>query len=431
MVTYNNSTDLYGVTSYIVDATAGQGNYTTIAAALTAATAASFAGDIFIRPGTYTENLTLVAGVNLVAWPGDGIAGTVIIKGNCTFSTAGTVVISGIQLQTNSAALVTVSGNAASILNLVNCNLVMATTAIVYSSSSGSSQINLYQCTGNISAGSVTPFDMSSAGVLTVIGCNITNTGASTTSTTMSAGTAVFQNNNFQFAITNSSTGGLTSAYNYYNTAAINTASATIGGSGTNKFSSDVFLAGTASAVSVGGTATFTSCQFSSSNTNAITGAGTLTTIGCQFTGSSHKNNATTTTGSGAGSGITNGVASAAGQIGENISSTYSGVSIGTGGTQAATIAITAGVWIISANFTYGSGTNSSLIGAISLTTANATPIVVGANATSIVSATIGNYLCFPAFPYTVGSTTNIFLNGFTGSGSLSTTGILTATRVG
>lgn len=417
----------------------GYGDFTSLGAALTAATANE---TIFMRPGTYTENDTISTSVNIVAYPGDGIEGNVIIKGNMTVSSAITVTFSSIQFLTNSAAIITVSGSAASIVNLVGCNLNMGTTAIVYSSSSASSQVNLYNCTGNISTTSVTPFNMSSAGTLTVIGCNITNTGASTTSTTMSAGKAVFQNNNFQFAVTNSSTNGLTSSYNYYNTATVNTISATIGGSGTNTSNSDIFLAGTSSAVSVGGTVTFTSCQFNSSNTNAITGAGTLTTIACQFTGSSHLNNVTTSTGSGAGSGLTNGVAPAAGQIGERIITSLangSAVTCTPSGTpvNVVTISLTPGVWDVScvcaiAQTGAGSGSTSGC----SIVTTSGTAGTDGVNSVGGPAPVISVYQVYPTIPsyrLTLSATTTVYL---TASASFSTGvwkayGSLYATRVG
>src|SRR5690242_8473255 len=103
---------------WIVSATASDGTHTTIGAALTSASS----GDtIFIRPGTYTENLTLKAGVNLTAYTCDALTPNVTISGTCTFTAAGTVSISGIRLQTNSAALLAVTGSAASIVNLDNC----------------------------------------------------------------------------------------------------------------------------------------------------------------------------------------------------------------------------------------------------------------------------------------------------------------------
>ena len=136
--------------SHIVDAT-GQGDFTTIQAAITAASSSQ---TVFIRPGTYTESLSLKAGVNLSAFGSDSSSngtGKVIISGNATLSTAGSVTISGIQLQTNSAAFLTVSGTLASIVNLNNCYLnSLNATGISYSSSSDSSCSNIPKTIGNI-----------------------------------------------------------------------------------------------------------------------------------------------------------------------------------------------------------------------------------------------------------------------------------------
>jgi len=89
------STGTFCEAKWVVDPTAGQGTHTTIASAITSASS----GDtIFIRPGTYTENLTLKAGVNLAAFNGDQNTPNVTIIGNNTLTTAGTVSISNIRL---------------------------------------------------------------------------------------------------------------------------------------------------------------------------------------------------------------------------------------------------------------------------------------------------------------------------------------------
>lgn len=77
---------------WIVDPLGFNGTHTTIAAAITSATA----GDtIFLLPGTYTENPTLKAGVNICAFECDSGESTgtsnVIINGTVTASYVGTV----------------------------------------------------------------------------------------------------------------------------------------------------------------------------------------------------------------------------------------------------------------------------------------------------------------------------------------------------
>ena len=109
--------------------TASDGTHTTISAALTSASS----GDtIFIRPGTYTENPTLKAGVNLTAFGSDSSengVGNVIINGTCTLTTAGSVTISRrFELQTDSVGILQLVGTVASVVNLQNCYLNCSTT---------------------------------------------------------------------------------------------------------------------------------------------------------------------------------------------------------------------------------------------------------------------------------------------------------------
>jgi len=189
-VNWENRTYL---TPYVVDASTtngSKGTFTTIAAALTQAASDSYQGDIFIRAGTYTENPTLLAGVNLVAFGGDALTPTVVILGNCTLSTAGTVTISGINLQTNNAACITVSGSVASVLNLNGCNLSCGfNSSVLFNSSSASSKINVYNCTGNITvAGSIAMFQHNSSGTLTFYNSAFTNTGGSSSANAVSSG---------------------------------------------------------------------------------------------------------------------------------------------------------------------------------------------------------------------------------------------------
>jgi len=142
--THALSTNNYGPSKFIVDASAANGTHTTLPSALASASS----GDtISIRPGTYTGNFSLKGGVNITAFGSDSSlngTGKVIIQGTCTLSEAGTVTISGVQLQTNSAAALAVTGSAASVVNLQNCYLNFTNnTGITYSSSNSSSAINI------------------------------------------------------------------------------------------------------------------------------------------------------------------------------------------------------------------------------------------------------------------------------------------------
>lgn len=289
MATIQTGDDLFGVAKWIVDPTAGAGTHTTIGAALTSASS----GDtIFIRPGTYTENPTLKAGVNLSAFTDDGLTPIVIINGTCSYSSAGTVSISGINLQTNSANILNVSGSAASIVNIDNCYLNCSNnTGISYSSSSSSSAINITNCRGDLGTTGIAIYSKSSTGTLTFKSCTFTNSGGSSTASTCSAGTLNISNSSFASPITSSGTGTGT-----FDDVAINTVgqnvTALTANNGFSRFCS--YASGTASAVSVAGSYTMESCVIDSTNTNAITGSGTLTYSLLEFQNSSSTVNTST-----------------------------------------------------------------------------------------------------------------------------------------
>lgn len=269
--------DLHTARYIVASSTSGTGaNYTTIASAIAAAVTSGVNSTIFIQPGTYTENLTISPGINLAAYNGDQATPNVTIVGTITMTAAGTASISNIRLQTNSAALIAVTGSAASILNVNRCYLNCTNaTGITYSSSSSSSSLNLNSCTGNIGTTGISLWSHSSAGNLQCMSCNVTNTGGSTTSSTCSAGATNLFENLFSFPITTSGTSTISTNGNRYTTP--NTECLTVGGSGgIGTCLYDSFISGTASCISVGSTQNFDFITVNSSNTNAITGAGTI-----------------------------------------------------------------------------------------------------------------------------------------------------------
>jgi len=83
------------ISSFVVDpsATVGlRGTYQTIAAAIAAAVSGQ---TIYVRPGSYSENITLKAGVNLCAMTGDAYNSQVTITGTITATYTGNVSITG------------------------------------------------------------------------------------------------------------------------------------------------------------------------------------------------------------------------------------------------------------------------------------------------------------------------------------------------
>lgn len=283
-----NATNNFGVAQFIVDPIAGKGTHTTIANALTSAVSGQ---TIFIRPGTYTENITLKAGVNLSAFDCDALTPNVTIVGKASFSSAGAVSISGIQLKTNSDFALAITGSVASIVNLQNCFInCNNNTGLSFTSSSASARLNIYDCQFDTGTTGIAYFADSSAGTTTFLACRLSNTGLSSTTNTKSAGILGFFNSVCQLGLTYSSSSNASAIINSdIDTAAINITPITTSGTGGMTISHCYIAAGTASALSIGaGTdVTISQCTISSTNTNVLTGAGSIKYGLLSFTGSS------------------------------------------------------------------------------------------------------------------------------------------------
>lgn len=289
------STNTFGCAKWVVSSDATQGTHTTIAGALTVASS----GDtIFIRDGTYTENLTGKAGVSLFALTGDQLTPNVTIAGNFTSSFAGTCSISNIRLQTNSAACLTVSGSNATIVNLYNCFIDGTNaTPISFTASNASALIKCVNCLGNLGTTGIGAFAHSSTGQLAFNYSNISNVGGSSTASTISAGSFLSFCSTFANPVTSSGTATVAIQFTDISTSAQNVTAFTNGGSGNATANQCRFVSGSASAVSTSQTFTTVLSTFESSNTNAITGAGTIIYADIAFAGSSSLMNVSSQTG--------------------------------------------------------------------------------------------------------------------------------------
>lgn len=344
-LTHALSTNNYGESHLIVATSAANGTHTTLAGAM----ADAVSGDTIFLRDSVTENVTLTPGVNVTAWTG-GTLNTPKITGTLTMTAAGTCNLNGLELQTNSAAAIVVSGSAASILNINNCYLNFTNNnGITFSTSSPSAKINIVSCQGDLGTTGIKIFDQTSAGLLQFFYCTFTNTGASVTASTASAGTLYLYYTNTNSPITTSSTNALSAGHAGINTLSLNTTSLTSGGSGNATIQYCGFSSGSASAISISNTTTLTDCVVGSSNTNAVTGAGTVTYHNLSFNGTSLLVNTTTQTNCGTVIGLRAGNAPAAGFLGESISSTASAVATTSATAKTiASITLTPGVWDVS-----------------------------------------------------------------------------------
>lgn len=293
-------TDLHTARFIVASSTLGTGaNFTSIASAIAAAQSTGVNSTVFIQPGTYTENLTLVPGVNLVAYEADAFTPNVTIVGTLTCTAAGRVSISGIRLQTNSAALLDVSGSNASSVNLYGCWIDCTNnTGITYSSSNSSSEINLYYCKGNLGTTGIAIFTSTSAGGISFIHCDFANTGGSSTANTVSTSSVTANYTVFSNPLSSSSTGSIISRYTMINCSTQNALTLTVGGTGTHRHDYCKYQSGSAAAISVSASCTLTSSylEINSTNTNPITGSGTISYEALSFSGSGVDINTTTQT---------------------------------------------------------------------------------------------------------------------------------------
>lgn len=276
------STNNYGPAKFIVSANNYEGTHTTIAAAIAAAVSGE---TIFLRPGTYTENLSLKVGVNIVAYLQDGNRPNVTITGKATLSTAGTCTFGGIKFLTNGDNIFSVTGSAASVIDCTNCTFISAGNDIFnMASSSGSAIIQCYYCQGDITSGTAKYFAQSGGNII-IAHSNFQNAAASTTASTTSAGICRILWSTFNQPVTTTSTGGIRHNYSECDLSGQNVIAITHGGSDASsetRFSN--FSTGTASGISIGGTMGVYNTEVFSTNTNPITGAGIIGFSNITFT---------------------------------------------------------------------------------------------------------------------------------------------------
>lgn len=302
------------ISSLVVDAssTAGlRGTFQTITLALAAASSGQ---TIYVRPGTYTENITLKAGVDICAMTGDAYANTVNISGTITATYAGRASITGCRLISGNSDGITVSGSGATVLTLKGCVLSQnANSGTHYSvvSTNANCEIYVFDCFGTTSSNGAW-FNIG-GGLFKAQGCNLANTGgssinnsfsgAATTSfitncaigTDQSVGTGIAQSDGTLYIVNCNISGQVitsSTASIYLDLTRVftpNSIALTVGGSNSHEAYNCVLISNNASAitVAVGCTLVAANCTINSTTTNAIAGAGTINSGNLTYVGSS------------------------------------------------------------------------------------------------------------------------------------------------
>lgn len=304
MGTINTADNLFGVAKWIVDPVAGSGTHTTISGAITDASA----GDtIFIRPGTYTENITVSKKLYFTTFTSTIQGGTgfsVILNGSITMSTNSvTAAFTGIQINTNSANIANVSANSCS-LAFRNCvfNVTSGQTGLNLNTGT-TSNIYCYDCYSVVDNTGILFSISGTANNLFAYDCEFSIILSGTPSTsTIGAGCIVsLYETTFNYPISTSSSGLLQIEECQFGSLLspfLNTTWITTAGTGTSLIYNSEFYSGTASALSIGTGTTIESynCVINSTNTNPITGSGTFKSNAITYNNTGIANNTTTRT---------------------------------------------------------------------------------------------------------------------------------------
>lgn len=437
------STNKFSVAKWIVDTNGldSGATHTTIAAALTSASSGE---TIFIKPGTYTENLTLVAGVNLAAFTCDAFRPNVQIIGKLSASFTGIASLSGIRFDTNSDFILEMTGANVTEVNFFNCFLNAAdATAISNTGSEANQSILILDCIGSLGTTGIAFFAMTN-GKLRMVSTTVNNPGVSVTANTFSGNTLTIETSFFGNGITTSGSTAVTSLTSVFiNIGALNvfcfTSNSTVATTSTSLYGVR-FNSGTATPLVIGASSTVRSANLMLEHANAaaVSGAGTLIYSTIPQTKTVGTISPTATTGKGH-VGMLGSTAPTAGYIGEKTQTV-----VGTGAAVALTtntladmtsISLTKGIWDISVmwGFTGGAITGTQILGAVS--TSSASFGTQGDNqlgSPQVPTAGSDSFLVLPVWRASLASTTTYYASAraiFT-VGSVSVYGRMSATRV-
>ena len=245
---------------------------------ITAAVAAASSGDtIFIKPGTYTEDFTLGAGINLAAYDCDSLTPNVTIAGKITCSATGTMSISGIQLETNADFALEVSGANDTNVFVKNCFFNCTDNTGISLSSSGDSLLTIENCRGDITNTGIALFEKSDAELL-IDYCQFKNSGGSTTASTNSGGQYTSKYTTYRNPFACSSNGNFSFAYCQFPLLTIGGVCITSAGTAISTISRCDLSTNTVACVTVGsGTTVFIlDTTMNTNHTDVVDGAGTV-----------------------------------------------------------------------------------------------------------------------------------------------------------
>lgn len=281
-------TNNFATAKFIVDSNGLQtgATHTTIQGAIADASA----GDtIVIRPGTYTEDITLTDELTLYGL-------------NCDIEDFQPKIVGKISLTSGSANVISLNcatngdfagaNSSTGALNFHECRMDGDDNTIL--SNTGSGIIRVRQGTINLNTTGIKIYENTGGGVF-ISRCSGGNGGVSTTASTSTSGTCRIEHCNIPFAFS-ASGGAFRISHSIVDSGTISATTLSLTGTATALVRHSSLISGTQSTVSIGSgtTATIAESTIESSNANVLTGAGTLNYGHITFTGSSSNTNVTT-----------------------------------------------------------------------------------------------------------------------------------------
>jgi hypothetical protein len=262
------------VATFIVDPVANRGTHTTIA---TAIADASSGDSICIRPGTYTEDLTIKTGLTIWGNPGGGLNST-FIDGTLTFTGAVTSSFSDINFTSNAGPIIVIDGAGTNQSRFYSCGFD-STTHDLMTINNASGNPFFTECFFGL-ATNTKLFTITLAGQPQFAYCKFNSYGTLVVSN-IAAGRVYFRFCDLgQLKLSTSGAAGANTFISYclWDPSANHTFLSTTG-SGRSEIIHSYFNSGTSSAFNIGaGTqADFSAVSIISSNPSPIAGAGTIT----------------------------------------------------------------------------------------------------------------------------------------------------------
>ena len=167
-------TNTYGISKFLVSPDESQGNFTTIQAAINAASA----GDtIYVADGVYNESVTLIPGILITSLSSAGYSSNVEFTGSFTFTGGGSVIISNIRMTSDNGTSLQFGGSSAGSVSLNYCYLDCTSNPnITFTNSNSNSSLDVNYSFVDVSTNGNTPIVTSSTGNLTFLSSVLANT---------------------------------------------------------------------------------------------------------------------------------------------------------------------------------------------------------------------------------------------------------------